>query len=124
MNSRPRSRSSMPSSKAGSGPRISMGSKTPTLSTTSTFSTIRGLAKPEDRRPSEMVTLARMRHAWLALLAIGGGHAPSKGAPPPPVGVEPAFDPPQPALRLPRHFLPTRYIARVAIDPAQPMFDG
>jgi alanyl aminopeptidase len=66
-----------------------------------------------------------MRRAWLVVMAIGCGHAPSKlPPPPPPVAVEPAFDPPQPVLRLPRHFLPTRYTARVAIDPAQPTFDG
>ena len=78
------------------------------------------------RRPRSARRIQRMKRAWLR----GGGDrlwfdAPSKLPPPPsPVVVEPAFDPPQPALRLPRHFLPTRYIARLAIDPAQPTFDG
>src|ERR1700733_7644607 len=40
------------------------------------------------------------------------------------VAVEPGFDPPLPALRLPRHFLPKTVTARVAIDPASPTFDG
>ncbi|HEY1552143.1 MAG TPA: M1 family metallopeptidase [Kofleriaceae bacterium] len=40
------------------------------------------------------------------------------------VAAEPAFDPPLPTLRLPRHFLPKHVTARVAIDPAQPAFDG
>jgi len=42
-------------------------------------------------------------------------------APPP---AAPAFDPPLPTLRLPRHFAPTRITARLTIDPAQPRFDG
>src|SRR5215468_7508718 len=33
-------------------------------------------------------------------------------------------DPPQPTLRLPRHFVPVSYAARLAIDPARPTFDG
>jgi alanyl aminopeptidase len=40
------------------------------------------------------------------------------------VAAEAAFDPPLPVLRLPRHFLPKSVTARVAIDPAQPTFDG
>lgn len=37
---------------------------------------------------------------------------------------EPAFDPPAPALRLPTHFVPQSYAARLAVDPAQPGFRG
>ncbi len=40
---------------------------------------------------------------------------------PPP---EPAFDPPAPALRLPTHFVPASYNARLAVDPALPGFTG
>ncbi len=36
----------------------------------------------------------------------------------------PALDPPQPALRLPRNFVPTGYRARLAIDPARDDFAG
>jgi alanyl aminopeptidase len=36
----------------------------------------------------------------------------------------PALDPPQPALRLPRNFVPTAYRARLAIDPAHDGFAG
>src|SRR5262245_46233367 len=36
----------------------------------------------------------------------------------------PALDPPQPALRLPRNFVPTGYRARLAIDPAKDGFTG
>jgi alanyl aminopeptidase len=35
-----------------------------------------------------------------------------------------AFDPPLPTLRLPRHFTPAHYTARLAIDPAKPTFDA
>jgi alanyl aminopeptidase len=35
-----------------------------------------------------------------------------------------ALEPPAPALRLPRTFLPTGYAATLAIDPARPGFDG
>lgn len=47
-------------------------------------------------------------------------------APPAPVTVSslPSFDPPAPALRLPRHFLPTAVEARLAIDPAIETFAG
>jgi alanyl aminopeptidase len=34
------------------------------------------------------------------------------------------FDPPAPAFRLPRHFTPQRYAARLGIDPAKPIFTG
>jgi alanyl aminopeptidase len=44
-------------------------------------------------------------------------------APPPPTGPTSA-EPPQPALRLPRNFLPTRYAARLDVDPAKSTFDG
>jgi aminopeptidase N len=43
---------------------------------------------------------------------------------PPPVKAPPALDPAQPALRLPRNFLPKEYTARLAIDPAKAGFDG
>ncbi|HEX3759088.1 MAG TPA: M1 family aminopeptidase, partial [Kofleriaceae bacterium] len=43
-------------------------------------------------------------------------------AAPAPAG--PALDPPQPALRLPRNFVPTGYRARLAIDPARDGFTG
>ncbi len=36
----------------------------------------------------------------------------------------PAFDPPPPELRLPRHFLPTSVEARLGIDPALETFSG
>ncbi len=46
-------------------------------------------------------------------------------APPPATQIgEPSFDPPLPTLRLPRNFMPTKYTARLAIDPAKPTFDG
>ncbi len=35
-----------------------------------------------------------------------------------------ALDPTMPALRLPRYFTPTRYVATLAIDPAAPTFHG
>src|SRR4029079_9554451 len=35
-----------------------------------------------------------------------------------------ALDPPKPALRLPRDFLPTAYRARLALDPASAGFHG
>jgi alanyl aminopeptidase len=67
-----------------------------------------------------------MQRAWLVAIAIGCGssHMPERGLR---VQRKPdvaAFDPGVPELRLPRHFLPTRYIARLAIDPAKPTFDG
>ncbi len=76
-----------------------------------------------------------MTQQLLALGAIAvacGGCAPDVRAPvaappqasPPPPAAEPVFDPPQPALRLPTHFLPTRYAARLAVDPAQSTFTG
>ena len=36
----------------------------------------------------------------------------------------PAFDPPAPTLRLPTHFVPASYKARLAADPALPTFTG
>src|SRR5262249_24080238 len=46
-------------------------------------------------------------------------------APPPAAAVaRPALDPPRPALRLPRNFLPTAYRVRLAIDPASAGFHG
>jgi cytosol alanyl aminopeptidase len=37
---------------------------------------------------------------------------------------EPSFDPPMPTLRLPRNFAPTKYTARLEIDPSKPDFAG
>jgi cytosol alanyl aminopeptidase len=72
-----------------------------------------------------------MKRAWLVVIAIGCGSSTSQTPevsrqppPPPPEVVAPAFDPPRPTLRLPRHFAPTRYTARLAIDPAKPTFEG
>ncbi|HEY6039599.1 MAG TPA: hypothetical protein VIV58_35205, partial [Kofleriaceae bacterium] len=63
--------------------------------------------------------------AWgvLAVVACGSTATPTAYAPPP-AAIEPAFDPPAPALRLPRHFAPTHYTARLAIDPSKPTFAG
>ena len=78
-----------------------------------------------------------MRFAWWVVLLVGCGssqqaHDPVAVAPPVVAGGgsaatiadAPAFDPPLPTLRLPRHFMPTHYTARLAVDPAQPTFDG
>src|ERR1700733_8570214 len=74
-----------------------------------------------------------MKRAWLLSIAVASCCPSPKPAtvatPAPPaedaaVAVEPAFDPPLPSLRLPRHFLPSHVTARVAIDPASPTFDG
>ncbi|MEO6772728.1 MAG: M1 family metallopeptidase [Kofleriaceae bacterium] len=72
-----------------------------------------------------------MKHGWWVVVAIGCGSSSSQPpaaslpgvAPSPPAEVA-AFDPPAPALRLPRNFTPTRYTARLAIDPAKPTFEG
>ena len=50
--------------------------------------------------------------------------APPGGSAQPQLPEEPVFDPPVPTLRLPRNFTPTKYAARLAIDPAQPDFAG
>ncbi|HEY3801176.1 MAG TPA: M1 family metallopeptidase [Kofleriaceae bacterium] len=78
-----------------------------------------------------------MKHAcWLvaALAAASGCSSPTAKpavapapATPPPVTTtssEPALDPPVPTLRLPRYFMPAHVTARLAVDPAQPTFDG
>ncbi|HET9993086.1 MAG TPA: M1 family metallopeptidase, partial [Kofleriaceae bacterium] len=67
-----------------------------------------------------------MKRAWWVLVAVSCGStpAPATHAPPPPPAIEAAFDPPPPALRLPRHFTPQRYIARLAVDPGKPTFAG
>ncbi|MEP6863321.1 MAG: M1 family metallopeptidase [Deltaproteobacteria bacterium] len=76
-----------------------------------------------------------MKRAWLVMVAIscgcGSSQAPVQPAPtrppadnPAPPAEAAAFDPPAPTLRLPRHFTPTRYTARLAVDPALPTFDG
>jgi alanyl aminopeptidase len=74
-----------------------------------------------------------MKRAWLLSIAVASCCPSPKpatiAAPTPPVvdaavAEEPAFDPPLPELRLPRHFLPKTVTARVAIDPASPTFDG
>ncbi|HEY1548426.1 MAG TPA: hypothetical protein VGG28_11425, partial [Kofleriaceae bacterium] len=45
-------------------------------------------------------------------------------APPATTIGEPSFDPPMPTLRLPRNFTPTKYTARLEIDPSKPDFAG
>jgi alanyl aminopeptidase len=53
--------------------------------------------------------------------------APAAGAPAAPPGAAGpagALEPPQPTLRLPRNFEPTRYTARLVIDPRRSDFDG
>src|SRR3569623_412042 len=66
-----------------------------------------------------------MRRAWgvLAVVACGSTAAPTAHAPPAAAN-DPAFDPPAPTLRPPRHIAPTRNIARLAIDPSKPTFAG
>jgi cytosol alanyl aminopeptidase len=45
--------------------------------------------------------------------------------PPPATQIgEPSFDPPRPTLRLPRNFTPTKYVARLELDPSKPDFAG
>jgi len=65
----------------------------------------------------------------LALAAITAACTP----PPAPIATPPQLggahpdtvtDEPQPTLRLPRHFVPTGYTARLAIDPARPGFSA
>ncbi len=63
------------------------------------------------------------------VVAACSSRAPDARVPAPPVvpdlpPAEPSFDPPAPALRLPTHFVPTAYQARLAVDPAQPAFTG
>jgi alanyl aminopeptidase len=45
-------------------------------------------------------------------------------AAPPPPAADRILEPAEPALRLPRNFLPVRYAATLAIDPARDGFDG
>src|SRR5215510_10641790 len=77
----------------------------------------------------------RLPSLLVCLLAACGSSAktgPDPAAPPPPApapapaptAAAPAVDPPLPALRLPRNFLPTGYRARLAIDPASDGFTG
>jgi alanyl aminopeptidase len=71
---------------------------------------------------------------WLACMAACAspkpGPEPAAQAPAAPASATsaaaaaPAVDPPQPALRLPRNFLPTGYRVRLAIDPAKDGFEG
>src|SRR5580704_9966133 len=73
-----------------------------------------------------------MRLGWIAAVVAVASCCPSPApkaiavAPttPEPVAEPAAFDPPAPTLRLPRHFMPIRYNARLAVDPAKPTFDG
>ncbi len=71
----------------------------------------------------------------LAAVALAGCPAPKSTAPtivvvktpietPPPPVIPPALEPPQPALRLPKNFVPTGYRARLDVDPAKPGFAG
>lgn len=65
--------------------------------------------------------------ALMVLAACGSKAAPVTSTvtqPSPPAAGDQAFDPPQPTLRLSRHFLPTHVTARVAADPAKPDFTG
>src|SRR3569833_3272172 len=66
-----------------------------------------------------------MRRAWgvLADNTRKTTAAPTAHAPPAAAN-DPAFDPPAPTLRMPRHFAPTHYTARRAIDPSKPTFAG
>src|SRR3569833_2797517 len=66
-----------------------------------------------------------MRQVWgvLAVVACGSTAAPTAHAPPAAAN-DPAFYPPAPTLRMPRHFAPTHYTARLAIDPSKPTFAG
>ncbi|MDB4954754.1 MAG: Membrane alanine aminopeptidase, partial [Myxococcales bacterium] len=41
-----------------------------------------------------------------------------------PVVTPSGFEPPQPALRLPKNFVPKSYEARLHVDPSKPTFDG
>ncbi|HEX4455896.1 MAG TPA: M1 family aminopeptidase [Kofleriaceae bacterium] len=79
-----------------------------------------------------------MKRAWLVALVVVASCCPTPepakpavvaaaapaGSAQPQLPEEPAFDPPAPTLRLPRNFTPTKYSARLAIDPAQPDFTG
>jgi alanyl aminopeptidase len=59
--------------------------------------------------------------------ASAAAPAPASTAAPAPASTAaaaPALDPPSPALRLPRNFVPTGYRARLAIDPARDGFTG
>ena len=70
------------------------------------------------------------RACWIAaVIAAGCSSSPAPSpAPVAPVATaapaEPAYDPPAPTLRLPRHFTPTHYTARLAVDPAKPELAG
>src|SRR3954467_8590842 len=76
--------------------------------------------------------MTRSIFAFAAVLIACGPPKPSVTVPAPVVveapRVEPpkvtALEPPQPALRLPRNFVPTQYTARLAIDPGKNGFDG
>src|ERR1700691_3958204 len=50
--------------------------------------------------------------------------AATPSSPPPTQIGEPSFDPPQPTLRLPRNCTPTKYTARLELDPSKPDFAG
>jgi cytosol alanyl aminopeptidase len=78
-----------------------------------------------------------MKRAWFVVVVLAGSCCPtptpvvatatpppSEGSAQPVLPEEPAFDPPAPTLRLPRNFTPTKYAAKLAIDPAQPDFTG
>src|SRR6185437_8617147 len=72
-----------------------------------------------------------MRACWLAAVIAAGCSSSPAPKPQPlvplaatPSPAEPAYDPPQPTLRLPRHFEPARYAARLALDPSKPELAG
>ena len=64
----------------------------------------------------------------LGLVACSSSTAPVKPSPVvaavAPSHVDRGLEPPAPVLRLPRNFVPTRYAATLAIDPARAEFDG
>jgi cytosol alanyl aminopeptidase len=70
----------------------------------------------------------RMMFVVLGLVACSSSAAPVKPspvvAPVEPGHVDRGLEPPAPVLRLPRNFLPARYAATLAIDPALAGFDG
>ncbi|HET7501007.1 MAG TPA: M1 family aminopeptidase [Kofleriaceae bacterium] len=73
----------------------------------------------------------RMFLAWLLLLGCSSSSPAVTRTTPPATPARPAdghadrgLEPAAPALRLPRNFLPVRYAAQLAIDPARRDFDG
>jgi len=65
-----------------------------------------------------------MRWILVLVAACSGGDRVTPAPPVMPAPEAPAFDPPAPALRLPTHFVPASYAARLVVDPASPTFTG